>query len=288
MAVKRWEPINIIAPAAASGTAILDCPTGPRRYHRVTVGVKLGNVGGATEAGMVAQISKIRIKLGSTPQREFTPQQLFNVNRTKGKSPTVAVSTATYGYLTFFFTEPQRKSVVEREATAWGTAGVERMTIEIDFASTATTPVVKGFAYFDDVTEPPNGIVKWKSETIQIAAIGDVPYKLDTTKGESYQAVHFIEATAGDIGAIKLEWDGLKIYQDDAETFVEMRNAEDFGTVTKYRSLNLDSNSISDALPGVKKTPTGAIQKVGTLMSTLTMVNAANVTCVREVIGSPD
>lgn len=288
MAVKRRVPLNQINGVAAGATATINLSVGPRRYHAISLGYKCANAGGATEAAMTAHLTEIRMNLDGVTQRKFSAAQLFNLNRQKGKSPTVSASTAIPGYLTIFLSEPQRKSVQEREATCWGMAGVGSFQIEIDIAAAATSPVLSGYALIDDVNEAPMGIVKWKRETIQVSAIGDLTYKLDTNKGDSYQGLTFIEVTAGDIDALKLTWDGVPLHQDDENFAVEMANIADWTAVTKHRHIALDMNAISNLVPSVKRDANGKLLKVGEFIATFTMGAAANVTLIREVIGSPD
>lgn len=288
MAVKRRVPLNQINGVAAGATATINLPVGPRRYHTIHIGYKCANVGGATEAAITAHLTEIRMNLDGVTQRKFSAAQLFNLNRQKGKSPTVSASTAIPGYLTIFLAEPQRKSVLEREATCWGMKGVGSFQIEIDIAAAATSPVLSGFALIDDMDEAPMGIVKWKRETIQVSATGDLTYKLDTNKGDSYQGLTFIEATAGDIDAIKLTWDGVPLHQDDENFAVEMANVSDWTAVTKHRHIALDMNAISNLVPSVKRGADGKLLKVGEFIATLTMGAPANVTLIREVVGSPD
>jgi hypothetical protein len=213
------------------------------------------------------------------------------LNRQKGKTPTVSASTAIPGYLTVFFTEPQKKSKIEGELACWGMANVQKFKMEIDIAAGATSPVLTGFATVDDALQniEVNGIVKWKKEIIQVAATGDLNYQLDTSKGDSYESVTFVENTAGDISALELKWDGLTVYQDDINVFVENLNISDYTQVTKYRHVPLSGNMLGNLLPTVKRNPaTGQLYKVGAFNAKLTMVNAANVTLIREIVGAPD
>jgi len=291
MAMKRQIPLTSINGVAAGATATIDLPRGPLRYHRISLGYKTATAGGATEATIGSEITEIRLLINGKIQRRFTPSQLFNLNRQKGKSPTVSSSTSVPGYLTMFFTEPQKKSKIEAELTCWGMANVQSFKMEIDIAAGATSPVITGFAHVDDLVQniETNGIIKWKKEIIQVAATGVLNYPLDVVTGDSYESVTFIENTAGDVSALLLQQDGLTIYQDDINVFVENLNIGDYTQVTKYRHVPLSGNMLFNVVPTVRKNPaTGQFFRTGSFLAQLTMANAANVTAIREVLGAPD
>lgn len=289
MAIKRIIPLNQISGVAAAATAFINLPTGKRKYHNIYLGIKLGNTGGATEANMATYVPEMRLNFDGTTQRKCSAQELFDMNRIKGKTPTVASGTTTPGWLTFMFAEPQRRGIVEREATAWGTLGVGSFQIEVDIATGATTPTLYGFAEVEDVAEAPMGIVKWKSETIQVSATGELTYKLDVEKGDAYQSLTFIEGTAGDVGAIEILWDGIQLYKDDENFATELLNVSDFTKVSKYRHVPLAKNILAGSVPTRYFDKGGkVVGKVSEFVAKLTMDQAANVKLIREVVGSPD
>lgn len=288
MAVKRRVPLNQINGVAAGATATINLPTGPRRYHEITVGYKTATAGGATEATMGSEITEVRMILDGVVQRRFSPAQLFNMNRIKGKTLTASSSTSIPGYLTMYLAEPQRKSITERELTCWGMKGISTFQIELDIASGASSPVVSGYALIDDVNEVPGLIVKWKRETVQVSATGDLTYKLDTNRGDAYQSLTFIEGTAGDLDAIELTWDGVQLFKDDENFATELLNNSDFTKVTKYRHCPLSLNALANNVPTIKVGANGEKSKVGEFLAKLTMGAAANLTLMREVVGTPD
>ena len=289
MAVKRWVPINQINGVAAAATAVANMVVGPRRYHITVWGYKTATVGGATEATMASEISEIRYNLDSVTQRKYKTQELFDLNRQKGKTPTVSASTSIPGYITVFLSEPQRRTTLQREATCWGMADISSFQVEFDISSGASSPVLSGFALIDDVNEVNGLIVKLKREIIQVSATGDVTYKLDTSRGDSYQSLTFKETTAGDIDNVKLNWDGIVLYQDDENFAVELLNISDFTKVTKYRHMPVSWNDLQNVIPTRKPDQQGNLTvPVGEFTATLTMAAAANVVCLREVLGRKD
>jgi len=288
MALKRVVPLTSISGVAAGATATVSLPVGPLRYHRITLGYKTATSGGATEATMDSEISEIRMLINGKVQRRFSPAQLFNLNRQKGKTPTVSNSTSIPGYLTMFLAEPQHKTNTERELTVWGMLGVSTFQLEIDIAPGASSPVITGYAVIDDVPQPPQSIVKWIREVIQVSATGIVNYKLDTSTPDSYQDVTFIEGSAGDITNLLLTWDSLPLYQDDSNIAVELLNDTDYTRVSAYRHVPLSYNSIGNAVPSIRSNGAGGIINVGNFLAQLTMGNANNVTVMREMIGKPN
>lgn len=285
MAVKRRIPLNQITGVAAGSTATIKLPTNVR-YHEIHLEYDTDTTGGPTEANMETEITEIRVLIDNVVQRRFSALQLFDINRTKGKTPNGGTGK---GYLPIFFSEPQRLTHAHRELTAWGMQGVGDFSIEVDIANnSAQAAELKGFAVVDDVQEPPKGIVKWKREIIQVAATGDLVYRLDTERGDSYQGLHFFEGTAGDIGKMLITWDGVKVWEITEDQDDSIYTASDYTEVAKLYFVPLDGNNPLDALPAVKRSNNGTPVKVQELLATLTMDQAANVTLIREVVGTPD
>lgn len=288
MPTKRIIPLNKIEGVAAGGTATIDLPTNVR-YHGICLQYDTDTTGGPTEANMETEITEVRLNLEQVTQRKASAAQIFDINRTKGKTPTVG-SGSLPGYIPLFFSEPQRETQLEREATAWGMAGVSDFQIEVDIANNSgQTPSLKGFAIIDDVQEAPKGIVKWKRNTLTIGSTGETPFSLSTTGGDSYQGLHFFEGSAGDIDELLIEWDGVKIYQltEAQDNALIAQFADGFTTVSGDVFVPLDMNHPADALRTVKEV-NGARIQVQELIATLTMGGANNVTLIREMVGLPD
>lgn len=284
MAVKRWIPLNQITGVGPGSTATINLPTG-LRYHQLHFEYTTDTAGGPTEVNMETELTEWRLNIDGITQRRCSTAQLFDINRTKGKTPVVG---ATKGYAPFYFSEPQRETYVAREASAWGMKGVGTFQIEVDIANVATqTCTLKGRALVDDLQEAPAGIVKWKREIIQVSATGELTYKLDSGKGDSYQGLHFFEGTAGDIGNLRLLWDGVEIYNGDEHFYDSLLPASDYTAVAGLFHVPLDHGNPSDILPMVVN-KNGTLMRVEEFLATLTMDQAANVTLIREVVGSPD
>lgn len=288
MATKRVIPLNKIEGVTAGGTAIIDLPTNVR-YHGLVLKYDTSTVGGATEANMETEITEVRCNLEQVTQRKASASQIFDINRTKGVDPVVGNGTAP-GFIPLFFSEPQRRSQVAQESTAWGMQGITDFQIEVDIANNSgQTPSLKGYALVDDVQEAPQGIVKWKRNTITVGATGELPYKLDTTTGDSYQGLFFFEQADGDIDDLLIEWDGVKVFDLDeyeADSLIKHFLRES-ATVSACTHVSLDHNFPADALRSVK-TVNGQNQRVQELIAYLNMGAANNVTLLREMVGLPD
>lgn len=288
MPTKRIIPLNKIEGVSAGGTATIDLPTNVR-YHGICLEYDTDTAGGATEANMETEITEVRVNVNQVTQRKASSAQIFDINRTKGRTPTVGDGTAS-GYIPLFFSEPQRKTQLEAEATAWGMLGVSDLQIEVDIANNSgQTPVLKGFAVVDDVQEAPKGIVKWKRNTLTISATGETPFSLSTEGGDSYQGLYFFESSNGDINELLLEWDGVKIYQLDEyreDAFIA-QFMEGYTKVSACNHVPLDGGHPADALRTIKDV-NGQRVKVQELIATLNMGAANNVTLISELVGLPD
>ena len=284
MAVKRVIPLTSISGVAAGGTATVVLPTNVR-YHAIWFQYGTAFAGGPTEVNMEAHLTQWRLNLNAVTQRMVSSAHQFDINRTKGVTPDVG---ATVGYMPFFFSEPQRESTPLVEATAWGMKGVESFQIEVDIAAAAASPTLTGWAIVDDVQEVPMGIVKLRREIIQVAAIGDVSYRLNTENGDSYQGLYLFEVTAGDVNNVRLEWDGTKLFDLDENDIGPFRKYAGSTTVAGCFHIPLDQNNPADAVPTLKRDREGNLLKVQEFVATLNMGAAANVTAYREVIGAPD
>lgn len=285
MAFKRKIELSKINSVGAGQEANIELPT-RFRYHAIVLEYDTDTTGGATEANMESEITEIRVLLNNTVQRRITAAQLFDINRTKGINPVVGDGTLP-GYLPLFFSEPQRDSRRLDEATAWGMLGVEGFDIEVDIASGASNPTLKGYAVVDEVQESPAGIVKIKKNVLNISETGEVDFSLSTLGGDSYQGLYFFEQTAGDIENIRLELDGTKVYNLTAAQEDSYLPTVDAVPVSGMRHVILDDNSPTDVMQVVEQSPNGEIRNKS-LKAFLNMGAANNVTLLSERVGIPD
>lgn len=286
---KRPIPLNQIEGVSAGSTATITLPRN-FRYHGLCLQYDTTTAGGATEANMETEITEIRIILDDVVQRVCSAAQLFDINRSKGQSPTVGDGTL-HGFMPIHFSEPQRESKIEREVTAWGMKDVGSFKIEVDIANnSAQTPTLKGFAVVDKVMEAPKGIVKWKRNTLTIGGTGPNEFNLVSLKGDSIQALHFFEGTDGDIGDLLVEWDGEKMYDLDEmqDKALFSHFVDGYDEVTKKPMVPFDFNHPEDALRAFRTRQDGQQYRVQEVLATLDMDQAANVTLIAEMVGLPD
>jgi hypothetical protein len=283
MAVKRKLKLNQINGVAAGATATITLPTSVR-YHTIYLKYGTDTSGGATEANMETEITEIRCNINGTTQWRLSAAQLFDINRA------MSLGAPTAGYLPLHFSLPVRRTPAAREATAWGMRGVTSFQIEVDIANNSSqSATLAGFAVVDDVQEPPLGIIKYKPETIQVSATGELTHKLETARGDSYAGLFFFEATDGDIDNVLIKRDGLELFNlTEADIPVLLANS-DYTDVTKLVHVAFDDNNPVDAVPTVNTDGNGNVtSRVDELLATLTMGGAANVTVVRQLLGRPD
>ncbi len=285
MATKRWVQVKQVEAVGAGKTAIITPPTNVR-YHALALKYGTDTAGGATEANMITELPDIEVYLGGVVQRKFSASELFKINKTK-KQATVA------GWLPIFFSEPNRRTQIEQEMGAWGMAdvGPNGFQIEASIAdNSGQAATLKCMALVDDKQEAPVGITKWRRNTITIGATGENEYKLNTQRGDSVQGLYMFEGTAGDIDSFRLEWDGLKIadvLETDVDAMLDTYFKQQYDKVSGVRHIPLDGGAPADVLRTIKYVD-GKPQNIQELLLTLNMANAANVTMISELVGTPD
>jgi hypothetical protein len=161
--IKYRTQIRAVSNVAASKTALIDLPCGPR-YHRIVLDHGYA-AGTNTVAAACTNISEIRVKSNSRVQRVVSGTQLRDINLLNGTAfdGQGAPNTTPGVSLPIFFGEPWRETPADQDALAWATAGWLSFQIEVDLGA-ATTPTLSAWAIVDDFVPPANsnpGIVKW-------------------------------------------------------------------------------------------------------------------------------
>jgi hypothetical protein len=151
MPVKSKVQLRNVQNVAASKTALIDLPCGPR-YH--TVVLQHGySAGTNTVAGACTNISMIRVKVNGKVQRTFTGTELRDLNLLHGAQydglgvPNTAPGVA----LAIHLAEPWLTDERDQDALAWATAGWSSFQIEVDLSS-ASTPTLAASAVIDGST----------------------------------------------------------------------------------------------------------------------------------------
>jgi hypothetical protein len=155
MAEKYPIKLRNVSNVAASKTAIIDVPVGPR-YH--TIILEHGFASGTnTVAGAMANITEIRVLVNDRVQRVFSGTQLRDLNILNGTAFDCqgVPNTAPGVSLPIFFAEPWRKDSASQDALAWVTKDFKSFRIEVDL-STASTPTLVASAVIDQFAPAPN------------------------------------------------------------------------------------------------------------------------------------
>ena len=159
--VKRRIQLRNVANVAATKTALIDLPCGPR-YHAVFL--EHGFTGGTnTILGATLNILEIRVKINGRVQRTMSGTQLRDINLLQGTgydgngTPNAAPGVC----LPIFFAEPWRKSPADQDALAWPSAGFSSFQIEVDLGAAGSPTLVASAAVDDMQVNKLTGIVKW-------------------------------------------------------------------------------------------------------------------------------
>lgn len=148
MAEKYPIKLRNVSNVAASKTALIDIPVGPR-YH--TIVLEHGYAAGTnTVAAAMSNITEIRVIVNDRVQRVFSGTQLRDLNILNGTAFDCqgVPNTAPGVSVPIFFAEPWRKDSASQDALAWVTAGFKSFRIEVDL-STASTPTLVASAVVD-------------------------------------------------------------------------------------------------------------------------------------------
>ena len=133
------KAVKIEPAPVAGGLSVISLPVGGPTYYGVAFRYKANGVN-ATEATMKADIKWVRVKLGEVALIELSGKHLIDVfNKYYG----IQSSGMTAGQFYLPLARPWLKNPESVENTAWGTQNVEKLTVEVEFAGTAVTPVLE-------------------------------------------------------------------------------------------------------------------------------------------------
>lgn len=148
MAEKYPIKLRNVSNVAASKTALIDIPVGPR-YH--TIILEHGYASGTnTVAAACTNISEIRVIVNDRVQRVFSGTQLRDLNILNGVAFDCqgVPNTAPGVSIPIYFAEPWRKDSASQDALAWQSRNFKSFRIEVDL-STASTPTLVASAVVD-------------------------------------------------------------------------------------------------------------------------------------------
>lgn len=192
---------------AAGATANLNIPVGPT-YRNLGI---LYNRGGAaaTEAQMISDLTKLRLKINGTVRYEVSASDYIAMLKQMGFS---IVS----GFLPIMLAPVTARTPEMEESLAWGTANVTNLTLEVDIAGAAPTPELTVYAWTTAERRPLNAILQTLPFTVAATGAGllEVP-TLPRGNGDLYRLWIF----SANCTAIEVEADGIKV-TDASLTFL--------------------------------------------------------------------
>lgn len=154
--VKSKLQLRNVQNVAASKTALIDLPIGPR-YHYVVL--EHGYASGTnTLAAGYTNVAEVRIKVNGRVQRIFSGTQLRDLNILNGTAyDGLGVPNTAPGIsVPLYFNEPWRKDVKDQDALAWATSRWSSFQIEVDLGA-ASTPTLVASAVVDSLQAPASG-----------------------------------------------------------------------------------------------------------------------------------
>jgi hypothetical protein len=170
MAEKRRIKARSVSNVAASKTALVDLPVGPR-YH--TIVLEHGYASGTnTVAAAATNISEIRVIVNDRVQRVFSGTQLRDMNILNGTGFDCQGLPNTSPGVSFpiFLAEPWRKDSRSQDAMAWVSKDFKSFRIEVDLSSASTPTLVASVVVDDFVPSVDPLYVTWRRQ--QVAAAG--------------------------------------------------------------------------------------------------------------------
>ncbi|MEQ8585934.1 MAG: major capsid protein P2 [Thalassobaculaceae bacterium] len=268
---------NIKLPAlnavGAGQTATLDVPLGPT-YHQIDLIYRSSGTLG-NEATMKADIPDIRVKIAGKAQRTHSAAQVLEVNQFYGE-------TTSDGVISLFFAEPWRRTPQGEDFYAWGTADVPTFQIEVDVASGALAPTLEAYATISRARRPLGAIKRMRRFVVPVTATGDVQVQNLPKIGTSYNALHMIETTAGDINSVLVEVDQTKVWDTPAFLANSLYAQRDLVPQSGIFHVVFDYDKRAGSPLSMVKAD-GSV--VSDFMVTANMAVAANVTILTEETG---
>jgi hypothetical protein len=211
---------------AAGQTANLTIPKGPT-YRGLFLEYRTSGTL-AVEADMSADITGIRVKVNGVVRWESSAADLIMTLKYQG-------FTVDAGILPIHFARPTLRTPVMEEATAWGTADVDTLTLEVDIASGATAPTLVGHALVTPDSRPLGPIIQRTkfSYAATTAGVFEVP-DLPKSNGDLF-AIHFASSV---VTGLELLIDGSRIA--DVPKVVADRILKDTGRVPQANVYHFD------------------------------------------------
>ena len=207
--IKLRTRVRSISNAAASKTALIDLPCGPR-YH--SVHLDYTSTTATTAATLAAEISEIRVKVNGRVQRTFSGAQLdLCINGANGTAYNCQLIGTKECSLAIFFAEPWRKSPVDQDALAWPSAHWQSFQIEVDLGANYSD--LQAFAVTDTLQPASNtnpGITKIIRQNF--AAAGLVLDIATMDARDWLQQISLYDPTTGTIDQVTLKINNVIVH----------------------------------------------------------------------------
>jgi len=245
--VKRRIQLRNVQNVAASKTALIELPVGPR-YHQVILqhGYSAGT---NTIAAAATNISEIRVKANGRVQRTVSGTQLRALNILNGAGydaftgevPNTAPGVA----FPIFFAEPWRQDIVDMDRLAWQTKYWTSFQIEVDLSS-ASTPLLAAYAVVDDYFDEKNpnaAIVKWIRHSVAAAGTQQDISSID--RKDWLQQVSIYDASGGGvISKVTMRVDGNILHELGVEANRDLLVQNGMVPVANRYDLVLDHDGL--------------------------------------------
>lgn len=172
---RRPVSTNSFNAVAAGQVATLDLPVGDLVYHEIRLSYDTATAGGATQANVESEIERIRLKANGKVQVELTAEQLIDLNTFYGRPFNTGAATDPASLPIILSPHGIKTRTAQGEdALAWGTADLSSLQVEVQIASSATSPELSARVVVDDVRRPMGPIVKYRPQTVPVSATGIV------------------------------------------------------------------------------------------------------------------
>jgi len=282
--VKRRIQLRNVQNVAASKTALIELPVGPR-YHQVILQHGFAS-GTNTIAAAATNISEVRIKANGRVQRTFSGTQLRAMNQLNGAAFDAFTgevpNTAPGVGLPIFFAEPWRQDVADMDRLAWQTRNWTSFQIEVDFSS-ASTPTLAAYAVVDDFFDeknPVQPIVKWIRHSVAAAGTQQDISSID--RKDWLQQVSIYDASSGGvISKVTMRVDGNILHELGVEANRELLFQNGMTPVANRYDLVLDHDGLLSSAVNLN----GAKDLTFTVDST---AMSGSLIAIVQRIGSPD
>jgi hypothetical protein len=294
MSVKRLTPLPALSGVAASQTATLDVPVGPR-YHQIIFRGH-ATIGGVVTDDFASLVTEMRIKINGKVQRVCTPaeaQAILSVMDENGAYGLLTNQTGDYAYWPVYFAEPWRKHLAAQDGLAWATGDVATFQIELDLVAASTVWTLDAWALVD------NSVVTGKDNTSQQAPLGlinkwfrtYIPVTGTTVefsgfpKRDYYQSIHLFDSQ-DDITQVVVKADNFVIRDHPIGILETNLKTYGMGVGTTGDHIIFDNDDILDsALP---MTANGKAVQDFRLQLTLSDGTARNIVAVYQTLGGAE